>query len=439
MTAQLVPFLMLSAALLVLPHAPALAQSAPCRSVASLACQNGQWDEANAAFNRNDLTKAKSLLVAFLRRPDMAQITNEARRAQALQLLGAVLLSLQDVDASKDASRQALAIWQRRAKPTEAENRRITQLNLANALVLSQGFGEAETLTLQLLSELGPPQAETTNLRIAALEVLCNVLAGRGAPIEELVRKRTEIVALIRGQSVHRDDAAQQCLILARALGNLGDAQMVAEALEPAQTSLSEAENLMRSISLPDSDLELVMLRARWLPLLVMREDRCAVEALARRILPFAEPLGQRVLSQILMQQGENYRRFGASPLAAPLWSRATLLELGMACPGQAGPTVTTTGCLGSSVLIDHLLGVGKSLRFEGQGRAAAGYRSLVQAGDFLRARTLSGFALNRDAANTYATSRAIFRDQITTAWAANDASAVPKVSTSNWTCPSGR
>jgi tetratricopeptide (TPR) repeat protein len=414
-------------------------QLGPCVPIASVACQNAQWDLINTAFDQDELDKTKRLLIDFLKRPDLLRPNNEARRAQALQLLGAVALTLQDLEGSKEASLQALMIWKRRANAAETETRMITQLNLANALAASQGFGEAETLARQLLAELEPAQAETTLLRIASLELLSNVLAGRQAPIEELVRKRSEIVALIRTQNVHPDEAANQRLILARALGNLGDAQMVAEALEGSQASLSEAEGLMRALSLPDSDLELVLLRTRWLPLLIQREDRCEVETVATRILPYAEPLGQRVLSQVLIQQGENYRRFGSANRAMPLWSRATLLELAMACPANATSSADRKICFGSPVLIDHLRHVGMSLRYEGQGRPAAGYRSLVQAGDFLRDRTLSGFALNRDTAIAYATSRDIFRDQITTAWAVNDPAAVPAVAEIAWSCPLAR
>jgi hypothetical protein len=434
--------LMLGASVIALAPTTSFAQnvvqSAECRNTGSIACQTAIFDAANTAFGQDKFREAEQLLVDLLKRPDMARPASEERRALALQSLAILRFRLQDLQGSKEAGRAALAIWQRRAIPADVENRQITHLNLVNVLTVSQDFGEAETLANQFLSDLGPPRAETSSFRIAGLDALSNVLAGRQAPINELVRRRGEIVALYRGQLTQTDASASYRLELARALGNLADAQTVAEEVELASKSLSEAEALMISLSKPDSDFELVLLRARRLGLFTMQEDRCAVEAVAKRVLPFAEPLGDRVLSQILMQHGENYRRHGASILAAPLLSRVTALELTMACPatatGRARNGATT--CIGSPVLIDHLRAVGMSLRYEGQGRAPAGYRSLVQAGDMLRARTLAGFALNRDASNAYSASRDIFREQITTAWAINDLSAVPKVAVVPWNCP---
>jgi hypothetical protein len=391
--------------ILALLGSPAWAQSAPpCRNTGSQACQDAQWGEIDAVFTQGDPSKTARLLVSFLKRPDLAGASN---------------------------------IWRRRGNSADFQNRAITQINLASALSASGGFGEAEALALEILAELGTASPQNDDLRLGALETLASVLAGRKAPIAELVRRREEIVAVLRSQTVLGDDVAIHRLRLARALGNLGDAQMVADTLEPAQASLTETYALMRSISLPDSDPEMVRLGLRWLPLLVARADRCGVEATAARLLPFAEPLGQRELSYLLMQHGENYRFYRSAGRATPLWSRATALEFGMACPATTGTRgdAAASPCTGSPVLIDHLRAVGMSLRYEGQGRAPAGYRSLVQAGDFLRTRTLGGFVLNRDASNAYASSRDIFAEQITTAWAIHDPTAVPKPVEAPWSC----
>ena len=414
-------------------------QPSACRDAASLACQNTLVDAANAAFENADSDVAKlheteRLLVDLLKRPDMARPTSEARRAHLLQRLAHVRFPLQDLTGSKEAGRQALAIWERRADPAENADRWNTQINLVNVLTASKDFGEAETLALQLLAELGPARADTDFLRTTALELMANLLDGQLGPIDERIRRRSEIVARYRAEPVQVNTIGDQRRNLARALGNLANAQTDADALEPASASLREADALMRSILMEDSNQELVLLRQRWLTLLVRSMDRCGAEAVAVPLLPYAEQFGNRILSQVLIQHGENYRLYGASSKAAPLWSRATALELAMACPAQAGRSAAD--CTGSPLLIDHLRSVGMALKYNGQGRASAGYRGLVQAGDILRARTLGGFALNRDASNAYTASRDIFRDQITTAWAINDPSAAPKVEEAPWTCP---
>jgi hypothetical protein len=438
-------FLTLSVGLIAVLPAQAFAQSviqsviqsAACRDAASLACLTAFFDAANTASEQKKFREAEQLLTDLLKRPDMSRPANEERRGLALQSLAIVRFQSQNLEGAKEAGRAALAIWQRRANPADLVNRFITHLNLTNTLTISEDFGEAETLARQLLTDLGAPRADTGPLRMAVLEALSSILAGRKAPISELVRSRSELVDLHRSAPSQTDDPMMYRLQLARALGNLADAQTVAEQIEAATTSFTEAEALLISLSLPDSSSELVLLRARLLSVLNIKEDRCGVEAIAKRVLPFAEPLGDRMLSVILMQHGENYRRHGASSLAAPLWARVTALELGMACPTVVGRRGSGAAlCVGSPVLIVHLRSLGMSLHYERQGRATAGYRSLVQAGDLLRARTLGGFTLNRDASNAYSTNRDIFRDQVTTAWAINDLSAAPKAVAIAWSCP---
>ena len=427
----------------VIPTCPVYAQSrtqpSTCRDLASLACQDALIDQANTAFDNagTDTDKLRSterLFVDLLKRPDMARPTSEVARAKAFQRLAHVRFPLQDLTGSTEAGRQALAIWQRRANPTENGDRWATQINLANVLTSSKNFGEAEMLAGDLLAELNVAKPETAFFRTKALELMANLLDGRQGPTDERVRLHNEIVARYRSQPVDNVNLGSQRLSLARALGNLANAQMDADGLNAASASLKEAEELMQSVLMQDSDLELVLLRSRQLPLLYKRADRCGAEAVAIRLLPFVERLGDRAFSQILIQHGENYRLYGASSKAAPLWSRATALEFAMACPARTGRGAAS--CSGSPLLIDQLRSVGMALRYEGQGRASAGYRSLMQAGEFLRIRTLGGFALNRDASNAYTASRDIFRDQITTAWAINDPSAAPKIEEAPWTCP---
>lgn len=424
---------------------PSLAQTgattristAQCPDIAAVACRDAIWQQAFAAYQKKEYSLARTLLTELLARSDMALPASEEMRASALQVLAAVCLTLQDVTGSKEAGRQALAIWQRRANPGDKQNRLTTQLNLASALAMAQDFGEAQTLALQFVIEIGPVSAENTVQHINANELLATIHAGRQGPVSELVRLRALVVALYRGQSVRPEDAALHRFALARALANLADAQIVARENTPAQASLWEAEALLTSIALPESDPDWVTLRSRYLTLRMAQGDRCGAQAMAARILSDAEPRGGRSLSQALIQSGEIYRYHRAAALTAPLWSRATVLEFDMACPPNAlGRNINLIACVGSPLLIDHLHNVGMALRYEGQGRASAGYRSLVHAGDFLRTRNLARFSLNRDASNAYTASRVIFRDQITTAWAINDPSGAPKPLPQPWICP---